>query len=136
MFSRLNEWAARLIAGRDGATHVAAVSVSAGGFVLRMQRGTGPARDEPVAWREVEKVLAFNQPLPIGFEPVLWVLRGGGAIQLTPQVQGWAAYLQACETHLPGSLPTGLWQTRLLAGEAGQVIEVFSATPSIRGGAP
>lgn len=136
MFSRLSEWAARLISGREGETPVAVVSANHHGLVLRMSRGTGLTRDEPVAWQEVEKVLAFNQPLLVGVEPALWVLRGGGAIQLTPQVPGWDSFLQACETHLPGSLPSGLWQTRLLAGDAGQAIEVFSATPGAQGGAP
>lgn len=89
-----------------------------------------------MAWQDVEKVLAVNQPLPVGTEPVLWVLRGGDAIQMTPHVQGWAAFLHACESHLPGSLPTGLWQTQLLASEVGQVIEIFSAMPGIGGGAP
>lgn len=136
MFSRLSEWAARLIAGQDRSAHVAAVAVSASGFVLRLQPGTGPARNETVVWQEVKKVLAVNQPLPVGTEPVLWVLRGGDAIQMTPQVQGWSAFLHACETHLPGSLPAGLWQAQLLASEVGQVIEVFSATPGNEGGAP
>lgn len=112
------------------------MSVSAHGFLLRPQSGAKPMQDEQVAWHEVERVLAFNQPLPVGVEPVLWVQWGGEAIQLTPQVQGWEAFLQACEVHLPGSLPSALWQTRLMAMQAGQTVEVFCAASARGSGVP
>jgi hypothetical protein len=86
-----------------------------------------------VAWHEVERRLAYNQPLPVAVEPVLRIHRGTGeAIQLTQQVQGWEAFLQACEVHLPGSLPSDLWQTRLVAAQAGEPIEVFRSASAAR----
>jgi hypothetical protein len=133
MFNKLNELILRRVMRRSGTKVVTAVVPGAHGFLLRVHSGAGPMPDVQVAWHEVERLLAFNQPLPVAVEPVLRIHRGTGeAIQLTQQVQGWEAFLQACEVHLPGSLPSDLWQTRLVAAQAGEPIEVFRSASAAR----
>jgi hypothetical protein len=132
MFNKLNELILRRVMRRSGTKVVTEVVPGAHGFLLRVRSGAAPMSDVQVAWHEVERLLAFNQPLPVGVEPVLWIHRGGEAIHLTEQVQGWDAFLQACEVHLPGSLPRHLWQTRLVAAQAGEPIEVFRSASASR----
>lgn len=132
MFHKLNELILRRVMRRGGTKAVIAVVPDAHGFLLRMHSGAGPMPDVQVTWHEVERLLAFNEPQPVGVEPVLWIHRGGEAIQLTQQVRGWESFLQACEVHLPGSLPRGLWQTRLVAAQAGEPIEVFRSASAAR----
>ena len=74
MFNELNEWALCLVASRDRGRPVTAVSVSAHGFLLRVQSGAEPMQDEQVAWHEVEQVLAGTLPASQWHSP-LWPMR-------------------------------------------------------------
>jgi hypothetical protein len=123
MFDRVNKALLRYIERKRGAPGVAAVELADEGFVVRLRdERAAPLR---VRWGQVQEAAGVLVPGPIGGEECLLVDCGETTVQLTPDVDGFEAFVAAAARHLPGWKDAAQWRTELIAAGMGAAVAAY-----------
>jgi hypothetical protein len=131
MFDRINRAVLRYIECKGGTPRVQSVEVVPGGFAVA---STGDALDAPSVqtykWNGVKRAVATKVPGWVGSDECVLVECNDRVIQLTAEVVGYDALLDAAPHGCAGWPETAQWRVKLLKVPDGEALELWDSRPA------
>ena len=131
MFDRINRAVLRYIERKSGTPRVQSVEVVPGGFAVA---STGESLDTPSVqtykWSDIKRAVATKVPGWVGSDECVLIECNERVIQLTAEVVGYDALLDAAPHGCPGWPETAQWRVGLLTLPDGEALELWDSGPA------
>lgn len=131
MFDRINRAVLRYIERKSGAPRVQRITVLPGGFAVA---STGESEDNPKVqtykWSDIKRAVATKVPGWVGSDECVLIECNDRVIQLTAEVAGYDALLDAAPRGCPGWPETAQWRVKLLTVPDGEALGLWDSRPA------